>query len=264
MATIDEYTCAFMQAKLARDDPDDERDARYTLAQQLSVTVKFIELVLQKKRNFSTDVAERLAKHFGYTHLEMLEEGRRIVDGASAEPKVRQPWSDIRPIVQLVGEFNEQLDPEKIPLENYYAAPLVKGYIAAGPGAEISENEIQSLVWIYAPELRDRRHHRLVAVQVDPKNGTSMTPTLYPGDIVLIDRNDPQSDVDFKSGRLYAIRTGPIEAGCAIKRVHKRSEGIIIASDNFEHTEPVLSWTDDIMALVIGRVVWGCRNLLKV
>jgi len=128
----------------------------------------------------------------------------------------------------------------------------------------LDENEIRSLVWIYAPELKARRNHRLAALEVDHKNGMSMMPTLYPGDIVLTDKDDPQSSSDFEDGKLYAIRTGVMDAGAAIKRLYKKKNGIIILSDNREDSPPELAWTNDISKLVIGRVVWGCRNLLRV
>lgn len=170
-------------------------------------------------------------------------------------------FKPIQPIVKLFGQVESAIPPEHVPIEDYYAAPLVSGRIAAGPGA-IVEEEIKSLVWIYAPELRARRRHNLVAVQLD-KDATSMQPTLFPGDIVLIDRDEPQGKDDFKSGKIYAVRLRRGEDDCAVKRVYRVNEGLVISSDNREYA-PEAAFSDDIRELIVGRVVWGWRNLLEV
>lgn len=168
---------------------------------------------------------------------------------------------EIQPIIHLVGPLDKAPDPKNVKIEDYYAAPLVEGKIAAGPG-RIASEEIKSLVWIYAPELRSRRKHNLVAVQL-AKDANSMKPTLEPGDIVLIDRDDPRSASDFKPGKIYAVRMGRSEEGCAIKRLHADSVGLIISSDNSKGNPPTRSWTSDLQKLIVGRVVWGWRNLLE-
>jgi len=152
-------------------------------------------------------------------------------------------------------------DPKKVRIEDYYAAPLVEGKIAAGPG-RIAAEEIKSLVWIYSPELRVRRNHQLVALQL-AKDAVSMKPTLEPGDIVLVDRDDPRGASDFKSGKIYAVRMGRNDEGCAVKRLHADSGGLIISSDNTKEFPPQRAWTADLQKLIVGRVVWGWRNLLE-
>lgn len=144
--------------------------------------------------------------------------------------------------------------------EDYCKVPLVDGKIAAGPGRIIPENEIRSYVWLYSPKLIGRKTHRLLAVEIGERE-ESMTPTLFPGDIVLIDRDDPRGSMDFKTGKIYGIRTKGGE--CQIKRVFAHDHTLIIGSDNRERS-PESSWTDDIKKLIIGRVVWGWRNLLEV
>lgn len=170
-------------------------------------------------------------------------------------------WQNIQPVIHLVGPVEKALDPKKIKMGDYYAAPLVDGKIAAGSGLIPSE-EVRSLVWIYAPELRSRRTHELVAVQL-AKDAVSMRPTLEPGDIVLIDRQDPTAASEFKSGRIYAVRMGRNDDGCAIKRLHSGPGGLIVGSDNAKDYPPVQAWTADLQKLIVGRVVWGWRNLLE-
>jgi phage repressor protein C with HTH and peptisase S24 domain len=67
--------------------------------------------------------------------------------------------------------------------------------------------------------------------------------------------------MDFKSGRIYGVRTKSGE--CQVKRVYVKSQTLIIASDNRE-VPPENAWTDDLKRLIIGRVVWGWRNLQEV
>jgi transcriptional regulator with XRE-family HTH domain len=142
----------------------------------------------------------------------------------------------------------------------YFKAPLLAGKIAAGPGRVIPENDIRSYVWLYSPKLFGRNTHDLIAVEIG-QGEESMTPTLFPGDIVLMDRDDPRGKMDFKNGRIYGIRTKGGE--CQVKRVYVKSRSLIIVSDNRE-VPPENAWTDDLKRLIIGRVVWGWRNLQEV
>jgi phage repressor protein C with HTH and peptisase S24 domain len=161
----------------------------------------------------------------------------------------------------LVGESREKKKTTYFDEEgDYFKAPLLEGKIAAGPGRVIPENEIKSYVWLYHPKLLGRNRHDLIAVEIGERE-ESMTPTLFPGDIVLIDRDDPRGKSDFKSGRIYGVKTKGGE--CQVKRVYVKSDNLIIVSDNRE-VPPENAWTDDLKRLIIGRVVWGWRNLQEV
>lgn len=238
------------------------RGAQAWLAKQIGKSPQYIHQLL-KREVYGSEVSRRdIAKVLGYEYEEFLELGRKILEGKGEKfdplPRV---WTRERAAANVIlfGEFRER--PE-IKLEDYYAAPLVGGEIAAGQGRVISEDEILSLVWIYAPELRNRKNHNLVAVQIDKKNGDSMSPTLFSGDIVLIDRDDPAGDVDaFRNGKIYAVRDG--NNGTAIKRLYRDDGRLIVSSDNRD-VPPEIAWTGSIQDLIIGRVVWGWRNLLEV
>jgi len=138
--------------------------------------------------------------------------------------------------------------------------PLIDGKIAAGPGRFIKDDEIRSYVWLYLPKLRERAKHRLVAVEIGARE-TSMKPTLFPGDIVLIDTDEPKSASDFKDRRIYAVRTS--DGGCQVKRLSLDRENILIESDN-RKVRTEVAWTKDLKKLIIGRVVWAWRNLLEI
>jgi phage repressor protein C with HTH and peptisase S24 domain len=199
-------------------------------------------------RHISLDHLEKTARDTGVS-LDWLLTGQKT--GSSLHIEISK--------VAITSRRTEALNATDISVEHYYAAPLLEDHIAAGSGA-IMRDQIKSLVWIYAPELHGRTKHDLVAVQLK-KDADSMTPTLYPGDIVLIDRDDPGSSSEFVDQKIYAIRDE--EGGCAVKRLYRSKTGLIVNSDNRAYA-PELAWTDDVQRLIVGRVVWGWRNLLHV
>lgn len=83
-----------------------------------------------------------------------------------------------------------------------------------------------------------------------------MRPTLKPGCIVVIDKGDKTL---VKKGS-YAARLGDDE--CAIKRIYILKNTILLLSDNPAYA-PMLAHTTDLDELIIGLVIWSCRNLLK-
>ena len=144
-------------------------------------------------------------------------------------------------------------------IKDYYRAPLIEGKIAAGPGRTLSETEISSYILLSTAQVRERQLHDLIAVQVDPATGDSMAPTICPGDIVIIDLDDPGTDkAAFRNGGIYAVRDG--KGGTAIKRVYRASKSLLIGSDN-PKVAPEAAWTSDLFDLLIGRVVWQWKNL---
>lgn len=230
------------------------------LARSVGVSPARINQIL-KAEGGSEPLKRKIARFFDCDYNEFLDRGRRILEarGEKVEPPSRA-WTPevICPVIMPLHEIEGQMD---VQIEDYYAAPLVDGTIAAGPGMTIFEDEIRSLVWIYAPALHDRRKHKLIAVEISQKEGDSMMPTLMPGDIVLVDRDDPAGDEHlFRNGAIYAIRDG--QGGCQVKRVYKDPKQYIIGSDN-RGVAPSAAWTGNMQELIVGRVVWGWRNLLE-
>ena len=236
------------QAKLSLD----QWGAKAKLAKYLGIKQSTLGDFLSGRTDCNETTRRRIAEYIGFSSY----------DEAIGVPKVYSPDSVvIEPKVILVGDYDKT--PEDMEIGDYYAAPLINGHIAAGSG-RIVEEDIQSFVWIYGPSLKDRRRHNMNAVKIGP-NEKSMVPTLRPGDIVLIDRDDPKSESGFRDGRVYAIRTDSMSGECAIKRLYRddESECLMISSDNRKYP-PKTAWTNDIQLLIIGRVVWGWRNLLDV
>lgn len=155
-----------------------------------------------------------------------------------------------KPIITVVGGIQEV--PKGLRPEDYYAVPLVEDEIAAGSG-RIMEDYVAGLVWVYKPEIGNRRN--LVAVKLAP-DAESMQPTLHPGDIVIIDRDDKA----ITPKGIYAVRTS--EEPCAIKRVSISQDRFWLVSDN-PSWPPQISEFDSSEKLIIGRVVWSWTSWIE-
>lgn len=146
---------------------------------------------------------------------------------------------------------------------DYIAAPLV-GEVGAGAGY-LPQDDIRSwfLVYRQLPAIRYRRN--LLAVELGPAS-TSMQPTLNPGDIVLVDRDD--RDVSH-SGRLMLV-LDPMDESGMIKRVSVRENNgdfqITFYSDNAAKWPPSVyslekDFGGDWDRAIIGRVIWAWADV---
>ncbi len=147
--------------------------------------------------------------------------------------------------------------------EDYIAAPLV-GEVGAGPGY-LPEDEIKSwfLAYKHLPAIRYRRN--LIAVEIG-RNSTSMQPTLNPGDIVLVDRDD--RDVQYPGHMMLVME--PDGAGM-IKRVsvEQKDDGdfrLTFYSDNGAKWPPMIyslknDFYDDWDKAIVGRVIWAWADV---
>jgi phage repressor protein C with HTH and peptisase S24 domain len=158
--------------------------------------------------------------------------------------------SYIRPVIRSVGTPIHELPPDSI-ADDYMAVPLLDGKVAAGAGGVVWQ-KVKSLVWVYRPELG--QHKNLVAVKVA---GDSMIPTIPPGAISIIDRDQWQATGSRK--HIWAIRTD--DGDTQIKRLHRINGGLLLLSDNFAEHPPTPAWSCDLKKLVIGKVVWMWRSL---
>lgn len=147
--------------------------------------------------------------------------------------------------------------------EDYIAAPLV-GEVGAGPGY-LPEDEIKSwfLAYKHLPAIRYRRN--LIAVEIG-RNSTSMQPTLNPGDIVLVDRDD--RDVQHPGHMMLVL--DPDDGSGMIKRVSvtERQEDFQITyySDNGAKWPPMIyslknDFYDDWDKAIVGRVIWAWADV---
>lgn len=147
--------------------------------------------------------------------------------------------------------------------EDYIAAPMV-GEVGAGLGY-IPQDEVKSwfLAYRHHPAVRFRRN--LIAVEIGA-HSTSMQPTLNPGDIVLVDRDD--RDV-LRPGHMMLV-TDPDGAGM-IKRVsiEDKQDGdyrITFYSDNGAKHPPMVysllkDYAGDWDKVIAGRVIWAWTDV---
>lgn len=151
--------------------------------------------------------------------------------------------------------------------EDYLAVPLVSETVAAGPGL-IPEDQIKSwvLVWRHHESVRFRND--LVAVEID-RNQLSMTPTLHPGDTVLVDRAERSPD---PAGKLMLVCEPAPEGGCAVKRVCTRHvDGdmeLVFYSDNSREYPPSVfrlnrDYGGELSRAIAGRVIWAWSDMTR-
>ncbi|MDP8257348.1 MAG: S24 family peptidase [Candidatus Alcyoniella australis] len=130
--------------------------------------------------------------------------------------------------------------------------PLVAGAVAAG-AEMVGREALKGWAVIHRDQIKGRKN--LVAFTVDKVQGTSMLPTIRPGDIVAVDRDDLDPG-RYKTPKIFLVRT---EDGLTIKRTARRGHLLVLNADN-----PASGWIPlvldlndrDIKELIVGRVVW--------
>lgn len=153
--------------------------------------------------------------------------------------------------------------PSPVP-EDYLAVPLVEE-VGAGPGV-IPQGELLSwfLVWRHQRAVVHKRD--LIAVRI-ADSSTSMVPTLRPGDIVLVDRQDLDCS---RPGRIM-LAIDPDGAGM-IKRVstrqlrEDRDWQITFYSDNAATNPPMVyslnkDYGGEWAKAIGGHVVWAWSDM---
>lgn len=151
--------------------------------------------------------------------------------------------------------------------EDYLAVPLVSE-AGAGITGIIPQEEIKSWILVYGPALPARISQNLLAFRIADKE-FSMIPTLHPGDIVLVDRQDYRPE----EGGIYLVRLAEPDWPISIKRVNlvKRNGhiNIVFSSDNPDKKEypPLIydfkEYDEDFNKAIIGRVVWAWSDMTK-
>lgn len=150
-------------------------------------------------------------------------------------------------------------------VEDYLAVPLVEE-VGAGPGL-IPQGELLSwfLVWRWQKAIQSRRD--LIAVKIG-RHSTSMSPTLNPGDIVLVDRQD--KDVHNFAGRIMLVMdpegAGKVKRVATEKQPDRRDYRLVYYSDNAAANPPEIysmreDFDNDWNRAIVGRVVWAWSDV---
>lgn len=172
-----------------------------------------------------------------------------------------EPDKDVCFVNARIAPIGEGIAPPQS--EDYIAAPMV-GEVGAGLGY-IPQDEVKSwfLAYRHHPAVRFRRN--LIAVEIGA-HSTSMQPTLNPGDIVLVDRDD--RDVQHP-GHMMLV-TDPDGSGM-VKRVaiEDKQDGdyrITFYSDNGAKHPPMVysllkDYAGDWDKVIAGRVIWAWTDV---
>jgi len=186
--------------------------------------------------------------------------GARLVLPGEAAPEAAREVCFVSP--RTTGAEGDFAPPAA---EDYFAVPLAAEPVAAGPG-RIPQDDILGwvLVWRHHESVRFRTD--LVAVTIG-KGEVSMTPTLHPGDIVLVDRAEKSPD---PAGKIMLV-TEP-DGGCAVKRVATRAvDGdveLVFYSDNSKDYPPRVyrlnrDYGGELYNAIGGRVVWAWSDMTR-
>lgn len=214
-----------------------------------------------KAANFWSIQPDTLHKWLRGDRIPTLEKISPILDRLGKFVPHGEPDLDVCFVNSRIAPMGEGITPPQS--EDYIAAPMV-GEVGAGLGY-IPQDEVKSwfLAYRHHPAVRFRRN--LIAVEIGPSS-TSMQPTLNPGDIVLVDRDD--RDVQ-RPGHMMLV-TDPDGAGM-VKRVAIEDKGdgdyrITFYSDNgLKHPPMVYSLLNDYVGdwdkVITGRVIWAWTDV---
>lgn len=192
-----------------------------------------------------------------------LEKLSPILDqlGARIALPSQEPDKDVCFVNARVVPAGEGVEPPQA--EDYIAAPMV-GEVGAGPGY-VPQEEVRSWFLAYKnhPAVRFRRN--LLAVEIG-RDSDSMQPTLNPGDIVLVDRDDRNVQ---RAGHMMLVLDP--DGNGMIKRVSVEDQPdgdsrITFYSDNAaRHAPRVFSLREDYLGdwerAIVGRVIWAWADV---
>lgn len=146
--------------------------------------------------------------------------------------------------------------------KDYALVPLHEVALAAGGGFHNGAEDIVDHLTFKKSWLR--------SIHVDPANarlarvsGDSMQPSIFAGDLVLIDTSKREIPVRNPGGSIpqapvFAIRT---EDGARIKRVSQIGSLIVLQSDNPDHPPEFFDLKRWNQLDIIGRVMWWGHTL---
>jgi len=186
--------------------------------------------------------------------------GARVVLPGGAEPEAAREVCFVAP--RATGAAYDVVPPAA---EDYFAVPLAAEPVAAGPG-RIPQDDILGwvLVWRHHESVRFRSD--LVAVTIGAGE-VSMSPTLHPGDIVLVDRGEKSPD---PAGKIMLVSYP--DGLCAVKRVSTRMvEGdmeLVFYAENPREYPPCVhrlnrDYGGELARAIGGRVVWAWSDMTR-
>lgn len=245
------FTDDIRQALVDRIGPGRRYSNNKRMADELGVDPSQLNRFLKKERGLNADSLGHILDRIGAS-ITFADEP----EDAAREICFRQP-----------GKLPNQDATPDPRAEDYLAVPLTTSPVAAKPGL-IPEESIDGwvLVWRHQESIRFRSN--LVAVEVG-QNELSMMPTLHPGDIVLVDRNDRDPS---PAGKIMLVSEPGTGGNTLIKRVNtQRLEDdveIVFYSDNSRDYPPATyrlgrDYGGDIARAIGGNVVWSWSDMTR-
>ncbi len=149
--------------------------------------------------------------------------------------------------------------------EDYLAVPVVPMGLAATHG-NIPDNRINGWMFVWRQQQSFRAGNNLAAVETGSKD-FAMAPTLHPGDMVLIDRNDHTPS---PAGKIVLMHTPAPDGQAMIRRVSTRQLDddleLVFYSDDNRQFPPVTyslkqDFHGDITQAIRGSVAWAWSDL---
>ncbi|BCS88895.1 S24 family peptidase [Pseudodesulfovibrio sediminis] len=245
------FTDDVRQALTDRIGPGKRYPNNKRMADELDVDPSQLNRFLKKERGLNTDSLGHILDRIGASIVfadDPADASREVCfqlpTKSEAEPNAPEPQPD-----------------------DYLAVPLTASSVAAGPGL-VPEDRVEGwvLVWRHQESIRFRSN--IVAVEVG-KNELSMAPTLHPGDILLVDRNDRDPS---PVGKIMLV-SEPGEGGeTLVRRVNTRrledDVELIFYSDNSRDYPPTTyrlnrDYGGDISRAIGGNVVWAWNDMSR-
>ena len=142
-----------------------------------------------------------------------------------------------------------------LPPDDFVAVPRYAAALSAGGGAVVGGDiEVVEMVMFRRAWMKRIGVNPLQA-HVIPVVGDSMQPTLYDGDIVLVDTAEQRP----VSNAIFAIA---VDDRALVKRIQLRHDGSVILVGDNPHERDEIIPSHEVAALrIIGRVRWYARTL---
>jgi len=238
------------------------------VSQSKVAAVPFDQRIDRLKQAVEAQNDSDLAKKLGVSHQSVASARKRqqVPVGWVAEVAARYgisaDWILFGDRNLQSGGFEQEGD-----FDEYVFVPLVDGQVRAGPDGGILYEKIREKYpfkrrWIEKKIGATLEHiQALVQIQVQ---GESMIPTVYPGEMILVDTWEGER-VTVRSGKMYLVRLP--DGSITVKRLalsERRGEVYLIClsdNQNFEPFEFPLDAERDIRWYVLGRIRWVGREI---
>ena len=160
-----------------------------------------------------------------------------------------------------------EIPEEVLDVEEYVFLPLLESRVTAGPDGEIFYEGVEDYYpfkrwWI--EKLVGRSPERQKCLVLFRVRGDSMSPTINPGEVVLVDTSESER-LNIRNGKIYLVRQP--DGGLSIKRLFLSEKEeklrLVYFSDNpnYEPFEVEVDPDRGLKYYVLGRIRWVGREV---